>query len=174
MKCWIGNLAAWCLATTVALGFAAPASAQVFTGRIDMTVEDATGGRLPGVTVDLTGPVNQNQVSDAQGEVHFLNLPVGIYSVKATLQGFNDFVNNTVQVATGSGGGMSAARAAELTEPSAKAAIKPSKLRRMADPSGVLDQITPEQERFGKLNHPDHFDLSVDVAEKPRTVSQLK
>jgi carboxypeptidase family protein/TonB-dependent receptor-like protein len=101
MKCRIGKFAAWGLATIVALGFAAPVSAQVFTGRIDMTIEDATGGRLPGVSVDLTGPSNQNQVSDAQGEVHFLNLPVGLYSIKATLQGFNDFVNNTVQVATG-------------------------------------------------------------------------
>src|SRR5690349_55555 len=101
MKCRIGKCAALGLATIIALGFAAPVSAQVFTGRIDMTIEDATGGRLPGVSVDLTGPSNQNQVSDAQGEVHFLNLPVGLYSIKATLQGFNDFVNNTVQVATG-------------------------------------------------------------------------
>jgi hypothetical protein len=95
------KLATWCTTLALAIGFASSASAQVFTGRIDMTIEDSTGGRLPGVTVDLNGPVNQNQVSDAQGEVHFLNLPVGIYSVKATLQGFNDFANNTVQVATG-------------------------------------------------------------------------
>jgi hypothetical protein len=32
--------------------------------------------------------------------VHFLNLPVGIYAVKATLSGFNAFTNDTVQVAT--------------------------------------------------------------------------
>jgi hypothetical protein len=95
------KVATWCAAMALTLGFAASASAQVFTGRIDMTIEDSTGGRLPGVTVDLTGPANQNQVSDAQGEVHFLNLPVGVYSVKASLQGFNDYSNNTVQVATG-------------------------------------------------------------------------
>jgi hypothetical protein len=66
-----------------------------------VTLEDTTGGRLPGVSVDLTGPVNQNQVSDANGEAHFLNLPVGIYTVKATLSGFNEFTNANVQVATG-------------------------------------------------------------------------
>src|SRR5262249_8700994 len=83
------------------LAFASTAPAQFFGGRVDVTVEDSTGGRLPGVSVDLSGPVTQNQVSDAQGEVHFLNLPVGIYSVKATLSGFNTFANNAVQVATG-------------------------------------------------------------------------
>ena len=101
MNCKIGKLATLCAALAIALSFVSTASAQVFTGRVDVTIEDTTGGRLPGVSVDLTGPVNQNQVSDANGEAHFLNLPVGIYTVKATLSGFNDFSNANVQVATG-------------------------------------------------------------------------
>src|SRR5262245_9699303 len=100
MNCKVGKLVTW-LACVSVLGFASPASAQVFMGRVDVTVEDATGGRLPGVTVDLTGPVNQSQITDAQGESHFLNLPVGTYSVKASLSGFNTFTNNQVVVATG-------------------------------------------------------------------------
>ena len=96
------KLAGCSAALACACGFAATVSAQVFTGRIDATVEDTTGGRLPGVTLELTGPVNQSQVSDAKGEAHFLNLPVGIYSVRATLPGFNPYNNDTVQVATGS------------------------------------------------------------------------
>src|SRR5438270_5484278 len=96
-----GKLAAGCAALALTLGFAATASAQVFTGRIDVVVEDSTGGRLPGVNVDLTGPVNQTQVTDAQGEAHFLNLPVGLYGLKASLSGFNTFINTSVQVATG-------------------------------------------------------------------------
>jgi hypothetical protein len=96
----IGRWVAWCATASWALGFALPASAQVFTGRIDIAVEDATGGRLPGVSVDLSGPVDQSQTTDVQGEAHFLNLPVGIYKVQALLQGFNTFVNDTVQVAT--------------------------------------------------------------------------
>src|SRR5262245_18608296 len=96
----IGRLAVRCAVAACALGFALPASAQVFTGRIDVAVEDSTGGRLPGVSVELAGPVDQTQTTDTQGESHFLNLPVGIYKVQAVLQGFNTFVNNTVQVAT--------------------------------------------------------------------------
>jgi hypothetical protein len=77
------------------------ASAQVFTGRIDVTVQNAAGERLPGTVVDLAGPALQTQASDAQGQVHFLNLPVGTYSVKATLSGFNAYVNNRVDVDAG-------------------------------------------------------------------------
>src|SRR5690349_9920348 len=73
------------------------AGAQQFTGRVDVVVEDSTGGRLPGAQVDLVGPVSQSQTTDGQGEAHFLNLPVGIYTLRTTLSGFNTFVNNTVQ-----------------------------------------------------------------------------
>ena len=43
-------LAALCLAV-----FAVPSSAQVYTGRIDVTVMDGTGAVLPGVTVEAQG-----------------------------------------------------------------------------------------------------------------------
>ena len=33
--------------------FAMPASAQVYTGRIDVTAVDSTGAVLPGVTVEI-------------------------------------------------------------------------------------------------------------------------
>jgi hypothetical protein len=91
----------WLSAIVLAFGCVSTASAQVFTGRVDVTVEDSTGGRLPGVSVDLTGPITQTQVTDAQGQAHFLNLPVGTYAIKASLQGFNAFANNTVQVVSG-------------------------------------------------------------------------
>jgi hypothetical protein len=97
----IRNFTTWLTAVLIAVAFTSIASAQVFTGRVEVIVEDSTGGRLPGVSVDLTGPLNQTQVTDAQGQAHFLNLPVGIYAVKASLQGFNPFVNNTVQVVSG-------------------------------------------------------------------------
>ncbi len=64
------------VACVMVLAWVAPAWAQVFTGRIDVTIEDSGGGRVPGATADLTGPVSHTQVSDAQGQVHFLNLPV--------------------------------------------------------------------------------------------------
>jgi hypothetical protein len=100
MTCRIARLAALFTVFMLAVGSVSMATAQVFTGRVDATVEDATGGRLPGVNVELTGPVNQTQVTDAQGQAHFLNLPVGTYAVNATLSGFNTFSNPQVQVAT--------------------------------------------------------------------------
>ena len=101
MTCHLGKVTTWLVAVAMAVGCVSAASAQVFTGRVEVTVEDSTGGRLPGVNVDLTGPINQTQVTDAQGQARFLNLPVGTYAVKASLQGFNAFVNNTVQVVSG-------------------------------------------------------------------------
>jgi hypothetical protein len=103
MTCNLGRLHAMAFLLALAVGLASPASAQVFTGRIDVTIEDATGGRLPGTTVDLTGPVNQTQVTDSQGEAHFLNLPVGTYAVKATLSGFNPYTNQNIQVVSNTG-----------------------------------------------------------------------
>src|SRR5262245_9652265 len=96
----MGKLVAALAVMIVASGVSA-ASAQVFTGRIDVAVEDATGGRLPGVAVSIVGPVDQAQVTDAQGEAHFLNLPVGTYRMKAALSGFAAFANDEVVVATG-------------------------------------------------------------------------
>ena len=88
-------------ALALALGLAASAGAQVFTGRVDVSIEDATGGRIPGATVDLTGPISHTEVADAQGQAHFLNLPVGIYTVKSSLAGFTPAVNSNVEVQSG-------------------------------------------------------------------------
>ena len=80
---------------------ALPSMAQVSTGRIDATVADSTGAVLPGVTVDIRGPQNQSSVTDAMGEVHFLNLAPGTYTVTAKLSGFSDYLNKNVVVGTG-------------------------------------------------------------------------
>src|SRR5688572_20186868 len=81
--------------------FATPSSAQFSTGRIDVTVADATGAILPGVTVEITGPQSRTAVTDAMGEAHFLNLAPGTYAVAAKLQGFADFMNRNVPVVAG-------------------------------------------------------------------------
>ena len=102
MNCQIGKRTIpWLAAFVAAFGFVSTVSAQVFTGRVDVVIEDTTGGRLPGVSVDISGPVNQTQVTDAQGQARFLNLPVGTYAVKAELPGFNSYANNSVQVVSG-------------------------------------------------------------------------
>ena len=89
-------VAALCLALS-----AVPAAAQVFTGRIDVTVLDSTGAVLPGVTVELTGAQAASGVTDARGEARFLNLAPGKYAVIAKLSGFGDWKNDNVPVGAG-------------------------------------------------------------------------
>jgi hypothetical protein len=94
----MARLVALCLAICA---MAVPSSAQVFTGRIDVTVTDTTGAILPNVTVTLSGPADQTAVTDARGEVHFVNLAPGTYTVTARLDGFNEYSNKNVPVVTG-------------------------------------------------------------------------
>ena len=86
-----------CLAAIACLP-AAPARAQISTGRIDITIEDSSGGRIPGVTVQVSGPDEQTRIADAEGQAHFLNMPVGIYTVKAALVGFAPYTSRNVEV----------------------------------------------------------------------------
>jgi hypothetical protein len=99
MRVGIARLMVIC-AAMIALG-AAPSMAQLATGRIDATVADSTGAVLPGVAVDISGPQIQSAVTDAMGEVHFLNLAPGTYTVNAKISGFSDYVNKSVNVGTG-------------------------------------------------------------------------
>lgn len=92
---------AGCVLAALWLCGAIPAHAQVFTGRIDVVVQDASGAVLPGVAVDITGPENASATTDTKGEAHFLNLAVGTYRMKAALQGFADYNNASIDVKAG-------------------------------------------------------------------------
>jgi hypothetical protein len=89
------------LAACLAVG--STAAAQVFTGRIDVTVSDSTGAVLPGVLISLAGPQLGEAQTDARGEAHFLNLAPGTYIVSTKLDGFTDYRNEAVVVGTGVG-----------------------------------------------------------------------
>jgi uncharacterized protein (DUF2141 family) len=90
------------LSTLCAALLAASAAAQVYTGRIDVTIKDSTGAVLPRVTVEAVGTQTEAAVTDAQGEVHFVNLAPGRYAVTAKLSGFADYKNDNVPVNAGS------------------------------------------------------------------------
>jgi hypothetical protein len=102
MRFRMARLMASSACALLALAIAAPSAAQVSTGRIDASIADSTGAVLPGVTVDISGPQKQTAVSDSTGEVHFLNLSPGTYTVSAKLSGFSDYLNKNIAVATGS------------------------------------------------------------------------
>src|SRR5580765_825226 len=93
--------AALAAALMLALALAVPASAQVFTGRIDVSIEDPTGTRVPGAKVDLLGASAQTQITDAQGQARFLNLPVGVYTVQVSMPSFAPNTNSNVEVLSG-------------------------------------------------------------------------
>jgi hypothetical protein len=90
------------LSTLCALLLAAPAFAQVYTGRIDVAIKDSTGSVLPGVTVEAAGTQTDTAVTDSKGEAHFVSLAPGRYTVTARLSGFTDYRNESVPVNAGS------------------------------------------------------------------------
>jgi hypothetical protein len=77
------------------------AQTPLFQGRIDVTVVDAQGAVVPGALVETSGVASLRQVSDQNGEAHFLNLQPGRYTVTATLAGFNTYQNDRVEVGAG-------------------------------------------------------------------------
>ena len=95
-------LGALSLACVAVVTTAAPAAAQVYTGRIDVTIKDSTGSVLPGVTVEAVGTQTAVAVTDSSGEAHFVNLAPGRYLVTARLSGFADYRNDNVPVNAGS------------------------------------------------------------------------
>jgi hypothetical protein len=78
----------------------APAHAQA-SGQINGSITDATGGVLPGVTVEATNTatgVTRSAISGADGLYTIPLLPPGNYNVKASLQGFRSQQRDGVRV----------------------------------------------------------------------------
>src|SRR5262245_58498089 len=71
---------------------AAPLYAQpAQTGTISGTIQDSSGGVIPGVTVTITSQdrgFTRSTVTDASGRFVFPAVPIGSYTAAAALQGF--------------------------------------------------------------------------------------
>ncbi len=78
--------------------------AQTLYGTITGTVTDAQGSHVPGATVtarnEQTG-LEVSSISDETGTYTIRNIPGGNYSLKASLQGFKEFVQTGVPVVVG-------------------------------------------------------------------------
>lgn len=96
----IGKRAALLLALVLCSGVPR-ASAQVFLGRIDVSVKDAAGQPLPGVRLTLSAPMDGVRTSDPAGEAHFLNLAVDAYTLTGALTGFTSAKVERVPVVAG-------------------------------------------------------------------------
>ena len=88
------------LAAAVAL-LPANASAQALYGTIAGTVTDDSGASIPGATVTVlnqgTG-LEVSGVTDETGAFTIRNLQPGTYTVKASLQGFKEYVQTGLPV----------------------------------------------------------------------------
>ena len=83
-----------CLALMPATAFA--------QASITGVVKDASGGVLPGVTIEATSPAliekSRSTVSDGAGQYQIIQLAPGTYTVTFTLAGFNTFKRDGVEL----------------------------------------------------------------------------
>jgi hypothetical protein len=80
------------------------ASAQDFRGAITGRITDASGGRLPGVTVTATNlatNVGSTTTTDAGGDYSILYLASGNYKVTVELSGFKKLVREGIDIRVG-------------------------------------------------------------------------
>jgi outer membrane receptor protein involved in Fe transport len=82
--------------------FATAAMAQTnTTGSIEGTIKDINGAAVPNATITVSGgnlirPITTT--SDEEGNYRFLQVPPGVYTVKATGTGFTEFSQENVSV----------------------------------------------------------------------------
>jgi hypothetical protein len=102
-RVWVHALTA--MLVVFGLAGAAFAQTDVTTSRISGTVSGSDGAPLPGVTIEAsnteTGLV-QVAVTDEQGFFRVLNLPTGVYTVTASLDGFATATAADVRLLLGS------------------------------------------------------------------------
>ena len=86
------------------LGLAALGYGQTIDANLVGSVVDASGAVVPGVTVVVTHEptgVSHEVVSDGQGQFRVPLLPIGPYTVKAALAGFQPFEQAELQLTIG-------------------------------------------------------------------------
>src|SRR6185503_11869499 len=79
-----------------------PIAASAQTSTITGTVKDASGGVLPGVTVEVSSPAlieqTRSTVTSGSGTYSIVSLRPGTYSVKFELPGFTTVVREGVEL----------------------------------------------------------------------------
>ena len=78
-----------------------PAASQVLYGSVLGDVKDSTGASVPGANVVITNKstgLTREAVTDTAGHFNLPDLPAGVYSLKASQQGFKTFEQTEVTV----------------------------------------------------------------------------
>jgi hypothetical protein len=105
MRCLDGRRPTWLplLAVAVAalLASAVPTDAQVLYGSIVGTVTDASGAAVPGATVTAINQgtnLAREATTRSDGSYSFVNVLPGEYTIRVSLQGFKEYVKESVPV----------------------------------------------------------------------------
>ena len=96
------------VALVVGLAFVTvgPIQAQsILDAKLTGTITEAAGDPLPGVAVEITSPAlisgKRATVTSARGTYVFLNLPVGVYKITASLPGFKTTIQEKIGMSAG-------------------------------------------------------------------------
>jgi hypothetical protein len=92
------------LAVAMILSFGLAANAQTFRGTINGTVTDPSGGSVPNAQVkatEIATGIDHNTVTTSDGGFAFQDIPLGLYKVTVTAQGFPPYVVDKVEVTAG-------------------------------------------------------------------------
>jgi len=130
----------------------AAAAAQVAdTASIAGVVRDASGGVLPGVTVEAASPALidkvRTAVTDGQGLYRIVDLRPGVYAVTFSLPGFSTFRRDGLELTTG----FTATINAELRVGAVEETITVTGESPVVDISNVRQQTTLERETLDAL-----------------------
>jgi hypothetical protein len=96
----------WLVSVAVLLIVAIPASTALAQTRSEVsgTIKDSSGAVLPGVTVTLSSPNMvggaKTAITNADGTYRLSDLPPGVYTMEAALQGFLSIKRTNLQVAS--------------------------------------------------------------------------
>ncbi|MCG6928472.1 MAG: TonB-dependent receptor [Acidobacteria bacterium] len=106
MRCLNGRRTGLLLATLVVtiLALAGPADAQVLYGSIVGDVVDTSGAAVPGATVTAINQgtnLAREATTGAAGAYSFSNLQEGTYTIRVSLQGFKEYVEEGIPVTQG-------------------------------------------------------------------------
>ena len=81
-----------------------PAAGQVLYGSITGTITDSSGAAVPGATVTITNEetgLELTSFTGPAGTYTIRNVPGGTYTLKASLQGFKEYVQTGVPIIVG-------------------------------------------------------------------------
>jgi hypothetical protein len=93
-----------CLVVSCVMAYAANAAAQTRTAALEGTVHDVSGGVIATAAVSVREPeTNQTRtaLTDSQGMFRFSDVPVGIYEIRVTYDGFEPYAHSGVILAIG-------------------------------------------------------------------------